>query len=83
MAETKFTIYEDQENRVPGVGLRGKRADVLRPLGNNGPTRTAFGLISSQNSNLRVQPSRSAKQVSSQYIFQVIEYYSVIFISVF
>lgn len=60
MAES-LRIYEDQENRVPGVGLRNKK--LIRPA--NGQ-RTAFGQLStSQNSqNLRVQPSRTAKNVS-------------------
>ncbi|KAF2355700.1 Cyclin N-terminal [Trinorchestia longiramus] len=67
MAEA-LRIYEDQENRVPGVGLKPKRVG-LRLLSNNGQPnqqRTAFGnLSSSQNTtNLRIQPSRTAKQTA-------------------
>lgn len=64
MADSRTLIYEDQENRVPGVGLKNKR-EVLRPLGNNGQNvpRTALGVLSTaQSCNVRVQPSRTAKQ---------------------
>lgn len=63
MADSRLSVYEDQENQVPATG-KGRTA-ALRPLVNNAQPRTAFGLLSTQNSsvNLRVQPSRSAKQV--------------------
>ena len=73
MAEVPFQIYEDQENRVPGV--RGKR-EGLKVLGNstsNPQQRTAFGLLNTNNQslNLRVQPSRTAKQVIDCFYFHI------------
>uniref|UniRef100_A0A2P2HYT6 G2/mitotic-specific cyclin-A-like n=1 Tax=Hirondellea gigas TaxID=1518452 RepID=A0A2P2HYT6_9CRUS len=60
MAEA-LNIYVDQENRVPGVVLKNK-LEGLRPAANKGQTRTAFGLLSTTQNNIRVQPSRTAKQ---------------------
>jgi len=62
---------EDQENRLPKFGVRNKGIENTQVNTNNGQQRSSLAVLSTQNANIRRQPTRAAKAAKQDITYGV------------